>query len=379
LDVAISVGGQFHSYDLCRQLESLKVDYGLFTVHCNAKAEGLSSQRVHNHPYFLADFLLNRHELGRKLRDKSGWWSAKSILFDKLVSRQIAARNPRVLHAWSGFGLDTHNLLQEKRRTPLVIESGSTHLRFQLSLLAEEYAAFGKKFYPNPEYYVRRVEQEFEAADAISVPSQFVFNSFLKMGVPRSKLRLIPYGVEFGRTKVSKKRDDTFRVFFAGGQPIRKGVRYLLEAWEKMGLENSELVILGRGTRQEMRSFIPKGKENIRFIDKVSRTELEDLYSQSSVFCLPSIEEGSARVVYEAMAHGLACVVSENAGSTIRQGKEGFIVPIRSPQAIAEKLELLHSSGKKRKAMGESARRHVRQFTWKRYGQAVAKVYGSLY
>ena len=62
-------------------------------------------------------------------------------------------------------------------------------------------------------------------------------------------------------------------------------------------------------------------------------------YQQADIFVLPSIEEGSALVTYEAMACGLPVVTTPNAGSVVRDGVEGFIVSIRDPDALAERIE----------------------------------------
>jgi len=379
MDVAISSGGPWHGLSLCQGLEKLDVDYKLYTIFVDAKKQGLKPSHVSNHAYFLADFVLNRTKFLRSVRDSAGWFARKHDLFDRLVSSEIAKDNPKLLHAWAGFGLRTHSKLSKKNpKIPLVIESGTTHLLHQEKLLVEEYAKLGIPYSPQPQFFLSKVAAEYKRASKIVVPSKFVFDSFVSQGIGKEKLALVPYGADHP-ANVQKKKDDVFRVMFAGGQqPVRKGLCYLLDAFAKAELPDSELIILGRGVSEDMSAFVPKNSQNIRFIDKVSPEKLGNLYSQSSVFCLPSIEEGSARVVYEAMGHGTPVIATPNAGSVVRNGKDGFIVPIRNAKAIAQKLVFLHENESKRRKMGQSARQYATRFTWQRYCNGVASLYKEL-
>jgi glycosyltransferase involved in cell wall biosynthesis len=73
----------------------------------------------------------------------------------------------------------------------------------------------------------------------------------------------------------------------------------------------------------------------------VTRQEVRRHYQWADVFVFPSLCEGSAMVTYEALAAGLPVITTPNAGSVVRDGVDGFIVPIRDAEAIAAKLDLL--------------------------------------
>jgi glycosyltransferase involved in cell wall biosynthesis len=100
-------------------------------------------------------------------------------------------------------------------------------------------------------------------------------------------------------------------------------------------------------------------------------------YADSSVFVLPAIEDGYPLVVLEAMASGRPVVVSENTGTkdAVRDGVDGFVVPIRSPDALAEKLQWLLDHPAERAAMGRAARERALQFPWERYGTDLVAAY----
>ena len=69
---------------------------------------------------------------------------------------------------------------------------------------------------------------------------------------------------------------------------------------------------------------------------------MKELYAWANVFVLPSICEGSAMVTYEALSWGLPIITTYNTGSIVRDNIDGFIVPIRDSQAIANKLMHLY-------------------------------------
>jgi glycosyltransferase involved in cell wall biosynthesis len=91
------------------------------------------------------------------------------------------------------------------------------------------------------------------------------------------------------------------------------------------------------------------------------------------VFVLPSIVEGRALVQQEALACGLPLIVTPNAGGEdlIEEGRTGFLVPIRSPEAIAGKLAWLADHREVLRGMGAAAQAKAREYTWKAYGEKV--------
>jgi len=107
------------------------------------------------------------------------------------------------------------------------------------------------------------------------------------------------------------------------------------------------------------------------------RRDVAAAYADASVLVLPSIEDGHPLVVLEAMASGRPVVVSENTGTkdAVREGVDGFVVPIRSPDAIAERLQWLHDHPAERAAMGRAAREQALRYPWTRYGDELVAAY----
>lgn len=217
----------------------------------------------------------------------------------------------------------------------------------------------------------RRLYGEVLAADFVVTPSPHVAESVVKLGVPRTRVFVVPFGVDVEYYSAAPRRavaNSRFRALFAGKFDLRKGVHYLLEAWHELALTNSELVVVGppsdRAFVQAMRTryagvFIERGN--------LSQTELVDLLAEADVFVFPSLAEGSALVTYEALASGLPCIVTHEAGSIVRDGIEGFVVPSHDVDTLKDRIRRLYDHPALRQQMGTAARQRAETFTWQHY------------
>ncbi len=173
------------------------------------------------------------------------------------------------------------------------------------------------------------------------------------------------------------KRDTVFRVLYAGSCLIRKGVRHLLEAVSDLKLPNFELVING-SIDPEMQNVMRRHAGQYHFAGFQPLERLHEVYSQASVLVLPTIEDGFAKVVTEAMACGIPVIATSNCGApdVLDDGVEGFIVPIRDPVAIREKILYLYENPDVRDAMGKAALARAKSLTnWEVYGERAAAAY----
>jgi glycosyltransferase involved in cell wall biosynthesis len=96
---------------------------------------------------------------------------------------------------------------------------------------------------------------------------------------------------------------------------------------------------------------------------------MADHYAWADVFLLPTICEGSATACYEALAVGLPVVTTPNAGSVVRDGVDGFVVPIRESEAIVERLERLAEDRDLVDRMSTDALVRASEFTLAKYGE----------
>jgi glycosyltransferase involved in cell wall biosynthesis len=307
--------------------------------------------------------------LGRAL--PIAYW--KMALFDRLAQRHVDGCD--VFVGWAGFA--SRSLRAAKRHGAVTfIERESTHIQYSERLLQEEYDHCGKRGRPTDPRIVDMFLREYEDTDYVVVPSEFAYRSFTQLGFDERRLIKIPSGVDLNRFRPVPKEDETFRVIFVGGLNLRKGVQYLLEAASQLRPLKLEVVLVG-SISEEIRPYLERYRDAFRYAGVVAQGELYKHYSQASVFVLPSIEEGMAYVVAEAMACGLPVIVSTNTGASeiVREGIDGYVVPIRDPEAIAERVQSLHADRERCHAMGRAARQRVSEFTWDRYAERAIDAY----
>ena len=289
-------------------------------------------------------------------------------IYGYLASKNVSKCD--IYHGWCGY-----SLMGIKRAKKLgaitIVECASPHPRSKL--LSDEFKKYNKEFQVD-EKIIKRNEVELAAADYILIPSDFVEQSFLEKGYEKSRFIKIPFGVDLKKFVPAKKNDKKFRLIFVGSVQLRKGIQYLLPAWEELQLKNAELVIVGR-TWPDAAEVVKKYKDNksIKFLGFCPNPS--KYLQQSSVFVSPSIEEGSALTTYEAMATGLPLIATPNTGSVMRNGKEGFIIPIRDINKLKEKIKYMYDNPEIVKQMAKNARKLMEQYSWEKYGENLFKEY----
>jgi glycosyltransferase involved in cell wall biosynthesis len=163
--------------------------------------------------------------------------------------------------------------------------------------------------------------------------------------------------------------EDTFRVAFLGQIGQRKGLSYLVEGFRLAGLDDAELLLIGRpmGTGRPW-----EGVPGVRHVPALPHFMLPDELRRCHVIALPSLVEGFPVSVLEGMACGLPAIISENLGHDIvSDGVDGYVVPIRDPEAIAECLQRLHADSELQRRMSRAARTTAAGFTRERNAQAL--------
>jgi alpha-maltose-1-phosphate synthase len=372
--VCIGSAGRFHTFDLARQMERRGHLGRVYTGYPRWKVDGLPKQKVSTFPWFLVP----QNALGRL-----GLHGAQERLnriaieaFDRWMARHL--ESCEVFHCLSSFGVESHQVARQ-RGAITVCDRGSSHIVYQDQLLREEYRRWRIPFSGIDRRIVERELIEYEDCDLICVPSNFVYRSFIQMGVPENKLRKISYGVDLSLFRPTDKQDQTFRVLYVGSLSLRKGIPYLLEALGGLDLPRFEVWLIG-SVVPEVRPFLAAYQDKFRYLGVVQRPELYKYYSQGSVLVLPSIEEGLALVQAQAMACGLPVIATPNTGAEdlFTDGIEGFIVPIRSAEAIRQKVLYLYENPRIRDGMAAAALSRVAALAgWNTYGDRVVEAYAS--
>ena len=221
---------------------------------------------------------------------------------------------------------------------------------------------------------LERKKRELELADLVIVPSQFVMDS-LPTWAKDKKTVIVPFGTPVNTnseiTSNSHNQYEPLRVLFVGSMSQRKGLGDLFAAVKQLNNPNVELVVMGEP--QASMSFYKKEFSDFKYEPGRPNQEVLTLMRSCDVFCLPSIVEGRALVMQEAMSQGLPLIITPNTGGEdlIIEGETGFVVPIRSPNAIAEKINWFLDNRNLIPEMGKKAILHAQKYTWINYGARI--------
>jgi starch synthase len=338
------------------------------------RQEGLPRQAVRTFPYLHAPYM----RLAPRFTPTRMFWEWQDrVWFDRHVARTLPPCD--VFCGLSGSGLQSGRVTKS-RGGKYVCDRGSTHIRVQDRILREEYERQGIGFSGIDPRIIEREEAEYEAADAITVPSTFALRSFAESGVSRQKLRLVPYGVDL-RTFFScaPRKENEFHILFVGGLTVRKGVSYLLAAFRHLDCKNKRLTLVG-SVSPELQNLTAQMRrdQRINISGHVPQNRLKEYMSRSHVMVLPSVEDGFGLVQAQAMACGCPVIASQNTGAydLFTDSKEGFIVPACDSRAIASRLQQLADDSALWYDMSEAALRRVKLLGgWEQYGEAMYRVF----
>ncbi len=217
-----------------------------------------------------------------------------------------------------------------------------------------------------------RKTQELELAELVVCPSRFVLESLPSGARAQKRCLIAPFGSpDVDLSNEVPRNSGRLRVLFAGALTQRKGLADLFAAMKLVDAKQIDLVVMGSLLRPL--SWYRDRFSNFIYEPSRPHGEVLRLMRSCDVFVLPSIVEGRALVQQEAMACGLPVIATQNAGAddVIVNGETGFLVPIRSPAAIAEKIDWCAANRTLLSGMGIAARKRASEFTWRAYGENI--------
>lgn len=311
-----------------------------------------------------------RRSLGSDVIDET----SHAVWAGSRFSRLVASRGfhgAAGLYAFSGDGLEQMQAAKAQGMWT-VIEQMIAPRDVVETLVAGEMTRFPDwiglpQANPFATLFAERERKEWALADIILCPSEFVRRNVIACGGPPDKCVLLPYGVDpmtYGEK--AARSPGPLRVLTVGQVGLRKGSPYVFAAARLLGDSASFRMAGSIAASDGIKHALC---EHIDLRGVVPRAEIANEFDWADVFLLPSICEGSATVVYEALAAGLPVITTENTGSVVRDGIEGFIVPVGDPEAIAAAVERLQRDHHLRDAMSAAAKKRASEFTVQQYGK----------
>jgi len=355
---------KFHSFEVGReliknnQLNKIICGYPWFKL----KHEGINENKIISLSLIT---ILKKIIKKKKIRDILNIYQFKKI---DLTARKFLD-NTNVFIGLSTCGLQT-GIEAKKRGIVYICERSSSHIQYQNEILKREYQSLNLYYQPIPKEIIEREIHEYNEADFILVPSNFVKNSFTE--TLKKKVKVLNFGVNtdnFFKDYSIIKSKKYFDILFIGQISLRKGLHYLIDAFEKFNHPNKRLHIIGSHT-YDKEFFIKKLKNSkIKVYGHVNHLKLNKIINMCHVFVLPSIEEGFATVILQVLSAGCPVIVSENTGAKefVGNNKCGFVVPIRDSKAITEKLEVLSEDITISENFQTNALNKMKKQTWENY------------
>jgi glycosyltransferase involved in cell wall biosynthesis len=184
---------------------------------------------------------------------------------------------------------------------------------------------------------------------------------------------VIPYGSPQPVGQINSLANKKLRVLFVGGLSQRKGLSYLLNAANLLQDKISLTII---GSRIAKCAPLDSALEKHRYIPSLPHQDILKEMDQHDVFVFPSLFEGFGLVILEAMARGIPVITTTHTAGpdVITDGLDGYIVPIRSAVAIAEKLELLANDREHLNRLKTAALVKAKQFSWDQYQRKLSQL-----
>lgn len=377
IKVCVSVPGRFHGFDLARELQARNALQCLITSYPSFKVVpfGIEKRFIKSVPG-KEIVIRGWHKVLGKYPD----WFWLNEWYDKTVARKIPM-DADIYVLWAGFALHTIGEIRKRNSAAkIILERGSAHIAEQrrlLELVGEKSAI--------SEQLIEKEQKEYLATDIISIPGQFARRTFVERGIANEKVFVNPYGVdlEFFYKKASSNTSSKFVVGYVGTISKQKNFGGLVNAVEILISKgyDIELVVAGGIDRKSYSNEFLRKYSFIKTLGFVAQTELPKVYQQMNVFVLNSVHDGFGMVLLQAMAMGIIPIATYNTGGPdlIKDGVNGFLIPILDDAMLANRIEFIIKSPQKAVEISRAAVDTVKSgFSWKCYADRAFQFYNRI-
>jgi glycosyltransferase involved in cell wall biosynthesis len=346
----------------------------------------VQGNKIHRYPFReAARLILPKLGFSSVVKHEIGWASLDAVFqnFDKAVARRLPALAKKYdlqgVYAYEDGALSSFRKAKSlglKCIYDLPIaywDTGRRLMQEEAERLPEWAVTLGGGIHDSEEKRERKT-QEMELADVVVGPGDFVLNS-LPEWARKKKLIMSPFGSPQNeyqpQDRAESRSGRPLRVLFVGSMGQRKGLGDLFTAIKLLNRKDVELIVLG--SLLAPLEFYKNQFSNFIYETGRPNDQVLALMRSCDVFCLPSIVEGRALVMQESMSQGLPLIITPNTGGSdlIIEGETGFLIPIRNPAAIAEKISWFADNRDRIPAMGENAREHAARYTWANYAKQI--------
>jgi glycosyltransferase involved in cell wall biosynthesis len=268
------------------------------------------------------------------------------MLHDMIVARALPglAGEIDVIHTWPLGALATLRAAQ-RLGIPTVLERPNAHTRFAYEVVARECERIGVELPANHEHAfnarkLAKEETEYQLADKLLCPSEFVAKTFRDAGFSEDSLLRTTYGYDETVYHPGPARDPEagFEALFVGVCAVRKGVHYALEAWLRSPASRT-------GKFRIAGEFLPAYERKLSemlahpSVEVLGhRGDVPELMRRADVMMLPSIEEGFPLACAEAIGSGCVPLVSDACTDAAVHEQSGLVHHVGDVDALTEHI-----------------------------------------
>ena len=348
MKIAVVVHGRFHAFEFIRSLRRRGHEAVVFTNY-----PVWAARRLGIDPAWVRSFWFHGviSRLCAAFTGRMGIRYPESFFhpwFGRWAKKNLERERWDVVHAWSGVAEES---LRNRAKIGgiHVLMRGSAHIRTQRRILEEERQRTGARIDCPGDWIIKREEKEYGLADRIAVLSSFARDSFLEQGIPAEKLWLLPLGVDPEVFRLPEEAiqartrrilsGEPLRVLYVGAISFQKGFLDLTTLARSLQGEPFRFRALGPVSK-EVLGLLHRSSDFLETVAKQPQRELPLQYRWADLFVFPTLQDGYAMVLAQAQAGGLPILTTTHCGGPdmIREGETGWLVPIRSPAAMAERL-----------------------------------------
>lgn len=281
---------------------------------------------------------LGRHRLADQCNERG------NRAFCKQTIRLIESEPVDILWGYNTSSLEVFQWAR-KRGIRCVLDQTIGHPAAQNRVMREEQERhpefFDTAYRPFAQDWIDRQNAEMAEADLVVVGSEFCARTMIENGCAPEKILVVHYG--YDETLFPDRQPPRqvaggrpIRCLFAGEVGPRKGIAYLLQAFENVPADKVEMTLVGRLAIPP--ATFQKYVNRVHYVPQVPRSEIARFFAEADCFVFPSLFEGSAIVLYEACGAGLGIIQTDRCGDGVRLGQNGHVLKEITVTALTEAI-----------------------------------------
>ncbi len=240
---------------------------------------------------------------------------------------------------------------------PFVLWTGEMNIRLKQS---SDHKSIRQRFFSGCVAFVSEMYRRvlYAGADAFVAYSTNTREHLTKRGVDPDNIfiggQVMPEECLPPKTQSSEGLNDEsknkFTITFLGYLQERKGVQFLIEAYNSLDLQGTRLQIAGSGTYQQRLKQLAADNDRIEFLGYVEDGSKARCYVESDLFVLPTLQDPWGLVINEAIHYDCPVIVTEAAGSAdlVRELNCGIVVKPGDPEELRQAIRELHYDSDRR-------------------------------